>query len=178
MSRVGRKPIVVPAGVNVEISGVDVKVSGPKGEMALELPFGITAEMKAGEIEVVRADERKQTRALHGTYRAHIANMLEGVSRGFTKELEIQGVGYRAALQGDTLVLNLGFSHAIEYTVPPTVTAVVKDNTKLTLTSVDKQQVGLAAARIRNFSKAEPYKGKGVRYKGEHVRRKSGKTVA
>ena len=178
MSRVGRKPIEVPAGVSVEISGAHVTVKGAKGEMALDLPFGIKAEHKAGEIVVSGADERKQTRALHGTFRAHIANMIEGVSKGFTKELEIQGVGYRATLQGDTLVLNLGFSHSIEYAVPPTVTIAVKDNTKVTLTSVDKQQVGLAAARIRNFSKAEPYKGKGVRYKGEHVRRKSGKTVA
>ncbi len=178
MSRVGKKPVAVPEGVEVQVSGSAVVVKGPKGEQSLELPKGIIAELKEKQVELSRADENKQTRALHGTFRSHIANMIEGVSSGYVTELEIQGVGYRATLQSGKLVMNVGFSHPIEYTAPAGVNVEVKDNTKVVVSGINKQQVGLAAARIRAFSKAEPYKGKGIRYKGEHVRRKAGKTVA
>ena len=178
MSRVGQKPIDIPAGVEVETKDGRVTAGGPLGRLELALPVGITVRREADRLFVERANDSRERRALHGTIRSLLANMVVGVKDGFRRELEIQGVGYRAQLQGRKLVMSLGFSHPVEYEVPEGVNVEVKDGTAIILHGADKQQVGLAAARIRKFSPADPYKGKGIRYKGEHVRRKAGKTVA
>ena len=178
MSRVGKKPIPVPAGVTVAIEGSAVTVRGPKGERSWRCPEGIAVRQEGAQLAVERAAETSELRAMHGTARSLIANMVEGVTRGFERSLEIQGVGYRAQVQGQSLVLNLGFSHPIEFAVPEGVTVTAPDATHLTVSGADKQQVGDVSARIRGFSPAEPYKGKGVRYRDEQVRRKAGKTVA
>lgn len=178
MSRVGKRPIPVPAGVTVEIEGTRVAVRGPKGERRWTCPEGIAARVDGAQIHVDRAGETAALRSLHGTSRSLIANMVDGVARGFSRALEIQGVGYRAQVQGRMLVMNLGYSHAIEFEVPEGVTVTAADATHLTVSGTDKQQVGDVSARIRGFAPAEPYKGKGVRYKDEQVRRKAGKTVA
>ena len=162
----------------MDISGSQVKVKGPKGEMTRELADRIEAKAEENRVMISRQSEEKTYRALHGTMRSLIANMIEGVNKGFSKELEIQGVGFKAQLQGAKLVLALGFSHPIEYDIPENVNIEVPDATRVIVSGVDKQAVGQASARIRSFFPAEPYKGKGVRYKGEHVRRKAGKTVA
>ncbi len=176
MSRIGEKPIDVPSGVTITVDGSHVTTKGGKGELSLDLPEGISAAVEGSTVNVTRADDSQK--AFHGLSRSLVANMVEGVSNGYTKELEIQGVGFRAALQGSTLSLSLGFASPIEFPVPDTVTVVVNNNTAVVISGADKQQVGEVAARIRSFYPAEPYKGKGVRYKGERVRRKEGKTVA
>ena len=176
MSRIGEMPIDVPAGVTISVEGSHVTAKGGKGELAMDLPEGIAAAVEGSQVRVTRCDDSRK--AFHGLARSLIANMLEGVSNGYSKELEIQGVGFKAVLSGSTLSLSLGFASPIEYTVPDTVDVVVNNNTAVVVSSVDKQQVGEVASRIRSFYPAEPYKGKGVRYKGEHVRRKEGKTVA
>jgi large subunit ribosomal protein L6 len=176
MSRIGEKPIVVPGGVKLSVKGVLVEVTGPKGTLSLTLPKGIQAVLEGAELKVSR--ENDTLKAFHGLARSLVANMIEGVNKGYTKELEIQGVGFRAALSGKKLSLSLGFASPVEYTVPDAVTVAVNNNTALVVTGADKQQVGEVAARIRSFYPAEPYKGKGVRYKGEKVRRKVGKTVS
>jgi large subunit ribosomal protein L6 len=176
MSRIGEVPVEVPAGVTVSVDGGSVVVKGAKGELTQELPAGITVEVEDGSVTVKRADDSRK--AFHGLIRSLIANMVVGVSAGYKKELEIQGVGFKAELKGKTLNLSLGFASPIEYAVPDTVTITLADPTKIAVEGIDKQQVGLVAARIRSFYPAEPYKGKGVRYKGEKVRRKEGKTVA
>jgi len=178
MSRVGEKEIVVPGGVSVEISGSTVKVKGAKGELSRELVDGISVEQDGSQLLVKRAGDSKRLRALHGTMRSLIAGMIEGVSAGFTRELEISGVGYRAQVQGRKLILESGFSHSIEYEPPEGVALECGNGTEVKVTGIDKQKVGQAAARIRGFCKAEPYKGKGICYKNERIRRKVGKTVA
>jgi large subunit ribosomal protein L6 len=176
MSRIGEKPIEVPGGVKLSVNGALVEATGPKGTLSLTLPKGIQASQVGTELTVTRANDSQK--AFHGLSRSLIANMITGVNTGYTKELEIQGVGFRAALNGNTLSLSLGFASPVEYTVPDTVTVAVNNNTALVVSGTDKQQVGEVAARIRSFYPAEPYKGKGVRYKGEKVRRKVGKTVS
>jgi large subunit ribosomal protein L6 len=176
MSRIGEKPVDVPAGVTVAIDGSHVSAKGAKGELAMDLPEGISAAVDGSTVVVTRCDDSRK--AFHGLARSLIANIMEGVSNGYSKELEIQGVGFRAAVQGKTLSLSLGFASPIEYPIPDTVTIAVNNNTEIMVSGVDKQQVGEVAARIRSFYPAEPYKGKGVRYKNERVRRKEGKTVA
>lgn len=176
MSRIGEVPIDVPGGVTVSVDGQQVTVKGAKGELSWEMPDGISLEIEEGKATVKRADE--SLKAFHGLTRSLISNMIEGVSKGYKKELEIQGVGFKAELKGSLLSLSLGFASPKEYTVPDTVTVTVTDNTKIAVEGIDKQQVGLVASRIRSYYPAEPYKGKGVRYKGEQVRRKEGKTVA
>ena len=178
MSRIGLQPIDVAAAVTVEISGATVSVKGPKGEMSFDMPEGITAVLEGTQVIVSKANDSKQSKSFHGLSRTLIANMMEGVEKEFKKELEIQGVGFKAAIKGSEIELTLGFASPKYYTIPEGVTVVVENNTAIAITGVDKQQVGLAAARIRSYFPAEPYKGKGIRYKGEQVRRKEGKTVA
>jgi large subunit ribosomal protein L6 len=179
MSRVGKTPIAIPSGVEVQVAGSTVKVKGSKGENAWELPAAITATVEDNQVLVARTEETKQARALHGTIRSVIQNMIVGVTEGYVKELEISGVGYKAAMKGKTCVLSLGFSHDINYDIPDGVTVEVSGpGTEVKVSGVDKALVGQVAARIRLFSPAEPYKGKGVKYKGEHIRRKEGKAVA
>ena len=179
MSRIGLQSIEVADGVTVDVSGQDVRVKGPKGELSWTLPPSVSASVKDGVVTVSRLAENKRARAMHGTARALIANMIVGVNTGYTKILRIEGVGYKADLVGRVLNLALGYSHNIAFPLPDGVEAVVEGaGTSVTLTGMDKQVVGAAAAQIRGYSPAEPYKGKGVRYSDENVRRKAGKTVA
>ena len=178
MSRVGIQPITVPGAVTITIGEGTIQVKGPKGETSVSIPEGINVKQEGASITVSRANEGKHTRAMHGTARSLLANAVEGVDKGFQRSLEISGVGYRVALQGRELVLNLGFSHPINFPIPDGIDIQVDGQTALTVSGIDKQQVGLVAARIRGFSPAEPYKGKGVKYKGEQIRRKVGKAVA
>jgi len=169
--------ISLPEKVTVTASGAHVSVEGPKGKLEWDLPEGISLEQKEGEVTLLRADEHRKVRALHGLARSLVANMVEGVSTGFVKELEIQGVGFRAAVKGKFLDLSLGFSHPLEHPIPEELTVTVDGNTNIKVEGIDKQQVGQFAAHVRAYYPPEPYKGKGVRYKGEHVRRKAGKSV-
>ncbi|HNR93201.1 MAG TPA: 50S ribosomal protein L6 [Kiritimatiellia bacterium] len=178
MSRVGKNPVELPAGVTAEVGGNTVKIKGPKGELSLDVAPGISVEVKDGRVLVSRAADDKQSRALHGTVRSLVANMVKGVTQGYRKELEIYGVGYKARMEGRKLVLNLGYSHPIEYMIPEGVKITVPKPEDVGIEGVDKHLVGQVADRIRSFAPAEPYKGKGVRYKGEKIRRKAGKTVA
>lgn len=178
MSRIGSKPVELPKGVSVTVEGSTVKGKGPQGELALAIPDGIAVKVAEGRVEVSVAGKGGGLRALHGTTRSLIQNMAKGLATPYVKELEIQGVGFRAQQQGQKLVLALGFSHPIEFNIPKGITAKVADSTAITISGPDKHLVGETAARIRGFFPAEPYKGKGVRYKGEHVRRKAGKAVA
>ena len=178
MSRIGKKPITLPDKVKLNVSGAGaIHVEGPKGKLSWTLPPAIKARVEGTTVIFDRKDETRQVRALHGLSRALVSNMVDGVSNGFVKELEIQGVGFKAALQGDTLNLSLGFSHAILFPVPKGIKIIVTDNTKVRIEGADKQVVGQVAADIRAYYPPEPYKGKGVRYAGEQVRRKEGKTV-
>jgi large subunit ribosomal protein L6 len=177
MSRVGLKPIQAVDKVTVKVDGNQVNVEGPKGKLSLDLPEGITIEVGDSEITVVRANELRHLRALHGTFRSLIQNLIVGVSEGFVKELEIQGVGFRSAVKGKDLDLSLGKSHPILHPIPEGLTVTVTDNTKIKVEGIDKQLVGQFAAEVRNYYPPEPYKGKGVRYVGEYVRRKAGKSV-
>ena len=180
MSRIGKLPIVIPAGVTVTISGNEVKVKGPKGELVQTVSPEIKVEMVDGEIHVTRPNDEKQTRALHGLYRALIHNMVVGVSEGYKKELELVGVGYRAQSQGQVLELSLGYSHAIFLRLPAEIKVEAKSernkNPLIILESCDKQLIGQVCAKIRSFRKPEPYKGKGIKFVGEVIRRKSGKS--
>lgn len=179
MSRVGKTPIAIPSGVEVKVDGSTVSVKGPKGENSWDLPETITVSVEDSQVIVARSEESKKSRALHGTIRSVIQNMIVGVTDGYVKELEISGVGYKAVLKGQTVVLALGFSHDINYEIPDGVTLEVSGpGTEVKVSGVDKALVGQVAARIRLFSPAEPYKGKGVKYKGEQIRRKEGKAVA
>jgi large subunit ribosomal protein L6 len=179
MSRIGKTPIAIPSGVEVKVAGSTVTVKGSKGENACEIPSVITVTVEDSQVIVGRKEETKQARALHGTIRANINNMLIGVNEGYVKELEISGVGYKATMQGTTCVLALGFSHEIKYEIPAGITVEVdKAGVEVKVSGCDKALVGQVAARIRLFSPAEPYKGKGVKYKGEQIRRKEGKAVA
>ena len=179
MSRVGKTPIAIPSGVEVKVAGSIVSVKGPKGENAWELPSVITATVEDNQVIVERTKETKEARALHGTLRSVINNMIIGVNEGYVKELEISGVGYKAVMQGRTCVLSLGFSHEINYEIPEGIDVEIdKAGVAVKVSGHDKALVGQVAARIRLFSPAEPYKGKGVKYKGEQIRRKEGKAVA
>jgi len=178
MSRIGKEPITVPDGVTVKIEGSCVTVSGPKGELQHIFPAAIQMAVDGKQVVVSRANDEKLSKALHGTNRSLVANMVEGVLNGYKKELKIDGVGYRASVAGQMFTVAAGFSHPIEYQVMEGVTVETPDPTRVIITGCDKQKVGQVAARIRGFSPAEPYKGKGISYKGEKIRRKAGKTVA
>ena len=177
MSRVGKKVIAIPAGVTVTIEGSAVTVKGGKGELSWTMPEGITAAVEGTTLTVSRADESRKLRALHGTNRSLLANMVEGVSKGFTKNLEIVGVGFQAAVKGSALDLVLGKSHPILHPIPAGLTVTVADNTKVKVEGIDKQLVGQFAAEVRGYYPPEPYKGKGIHYVGEYIRRKEGKSV-
>ena len=175
MSRIGRQPIAVPEGVSVKISPGRVSVKGPLGELSQEVPARMTIEQHDGTIVVTRPTERGEDRALHGLTRTLVANMVEGVTKGFEKRLEIQGVGYRASLRGTDLELNVGFSHPVVVKPRPGIAFEVPAPTQIVVKGIDKQLVGQTAAEIRKVRPPEPYKGKGIRYEGEYVRRKVGK---
>jgi len=177
MSRVGKATIAVPEKVSVKISGANVAVDGPKGKLELDLPEGLVVTEDSGELTVERASELRSLRALHGTFRSLINNMIQGVNEGYVKDLEIQGVGFRAAVKGKAIDLSLGKSHPILHPIPEGLTVTVADNTKIKVEGIDKQLVGQFAAEVRSYYPPEPYKGKGVRYVGEYVRRKAGKSV-
>jgi large subunit ribosomal protein L6 len=177
MSRVGLKPISLPEKVAVKLDGTTVVVEGPKGKLDFNLPEGISLKTEDGNVIVSRASELRQIRALHGTARSLVQNMIIGVSQGFVKDLEIHGVGLRATVKGTELDLSLGRSHPLLHPIPSGLTVTVNENTKIKVEGIDKQVVGQFAAEVRSFYPPEPYKGKGVRYVGEHVRRKEGKSV-
>ena len=177
MSRVGLKPISLPAKVSVKVDAGKVVVEGPKGTLDFALPAGISIKSEDTSVIVARASEARNHRALHGTVRSLVNNMITGVSQGFSKDLEIQGVGLRAAVKGKDLDLSLGKSHPILHPIPAGLTVTVNENTKIKVEGIDKQLVGQFAAEVRGYYPPEPYKGKGVRYVGEHVRRKEGKSV-
>ena len=178
MSRVGKRPITVPQGVTVSVDGSTVAVKGPKGELSRTLPELIGIALEDGVITCTRPNDTPTARALHGLTRALINNMVIGVTEGFSKSLEIQGVGYKAEPKPYGLNLVLGFSHPVKYEVPKGITVSVDNNVLVKIEGIDKEQVGQVAAEIRGLRPPEPYKGKGVRYVGEHVRRKAGKTAA
>ncbi|MGC8786264.1 MAG: 50S ribosomal protein L6 [Anaerolineae bacterium] len=176
MSRIGRLPISLPEGVQVTIQGHSVTVKGPKGELSRGFDPRINIELQDGKLVVTRANDQPKVRALHGLTRALLANMVEGVSTGFRKSLEIVGVGYRAEVQGRDLVLQVGFSHPVRYTPPQGITLTVEQGNRIIhVDGIDKELVGEVAAQIRAVRKPEPYKGKGIRYLGEYVRQKAGK---
>jgi len=175
MSRIGRQPIQVPAGVSVALSPGRVMVNGPLGELSQQVPARMKIEQENGSVVVTRPSERGDDRALHGLTRTLIANMVEGVTSGFSKKLEIQGVGYRASLRGVDLELNVGYSHPVVLKAPGGITFEVPTPTEVIVKGIDKQQVGQIAAEVRKVRPPEPYKGKGIRYEGEYVRRKVGK---
>ncbi|AHA28461.1 50S ribosomal protein L6 [Exiguobacterium sp. Leaf187] len=176
MSRIGKKPVVIPAGVTVTVENNTVTVKGPKGELSREFSPAMAINVEGNELTVTRPNDEKASRTIHGTTRALIANMVEGVSNGFAKTLDIQGVGYRAQKQGNKIVLNLGYSHPIEYTPEQGIEVEVPTNTQLIVRGISKERVGHVAALIRSYRQPEPYKGKGIRYSDEVVRRKEGKT--
>jgi large subunit ribosomal protein L6 len=178
MSRIGKKPITIPPGVTVDIQGRDVKVTGPKGTLAWTLVPGVKVEVSGGELSVLTADGSRKARSFQGLSRSLINNMVVGVSTGISKVLEISGLGYRAELDGDAVVLNVGFSHPIRFPLPEGIKASIEKNTIVTISGIDKQKVGQVAADIRALREPEPYKGKGIRYAGEKIRRKAGKAGA
>lgn len=175
MSRIGRQPIPIPSSVQVQIEGSSVTVRGPKGELSRECHPDISIHQAEGELIVTRPSDQTRHRALHGLTRALLANMVTGVESGFSKTLEMQGVGYRAQQMGANIQLAVGFSHTVDITPPPGITLEVDGNTRIHIRGIDKEQVGQIAAQIRSVRPPEPYKGKGIRYEGEHVRRKAGK---
>ena len=177
MSRIGKIPVVVPPKVKVQIQGQKVLVEGPKGKLDFDLPSRTSARLDGGSVIVSRQGEDAQARALHGLSRAIVNNMVKGVSEGFVKKLKIQCVGFKAIVQGSNVSLALGFSHPVNYPLPDQIKVTVEENTKVTIEGPSKQMVGQVAAEIRSFYPPEPYKGKGVRYANEKVRRKEGKTV-
>ena len=177
MSRLGRKPITLPKGASVEIKDEQIVVKGKNGELSMPLSKNISVEVKDGVVHVSRANEEKAIKAAHGMVRAMINNMVTGVTEGFTKTLEIEGVGYRAAMKGKNLGLNLGYSHPIEVVPPKGITFEVEGATKIFVKGADKQVVGQISAIIRGYRGPEPYKGKDIRYQGEHILRKAGKTA-
>ena len=177
MSRIGKHPIPVPAGVEVSIEGNHIHVKGPKGELDYDFNTMMNVVFEDGQIVVTRPDDSRQAKSFHGLTRTLIANMVEGVSNGFQKKLELVGVGYRAALKGSNLEMQLGYSHPVVVEPPAGITFEVPDQTHIVVNGADKQQVGETAAVIRKWRKPEPYKGKGIRYEGEVVRRKLGKAA-
>ncbi len=178
MSRVGKQPIAIPSGVTVGIEGSRVTVKGPKGTLTLPIPATCSVAQENGEIVVTRANDQKPVRAAHGTTRAHLANMVKGVTVGFMKELEIIGVGYKAESKGKTLVLTIGYSHPVNFDIPEGLTIETPEPTKIRISGIDRQRVGQAAAEIRSLRAPEPYKGKGIKYSDEIIHRKAGKSAA
>jgi large subunit ribosomal protein L6 len=176
MSRVGKKPIELPKGVTFNASPTGVTVKGPKGQLQMEMHPHVKVATEGNEVVCTRADDSRQARAAHGLMRAHVSNMITGVSTGFQRKLEINGVGYRAEVSGKKLVLQLGYSHPVEFALPEGVTAAVDKNT-LTLSAIDKQLLGATAAKVRSFRPPEPYKGKGIKYAEETILRKAGKAA-
>ncbi|UKO98896.1 50S ribosomal protein L6 [Nostoc sp. UHCC 0870] len=176
MSRIGKRPITIPAKVQVTIDGSNVVVKGPKGELSRNLPANVIVSQEGEILQVTRKDESRTSRQMHGLSRTLVANMVEGVSQGFQQRLEIQGVGYRAQVQGRNLVLNMGFSHQVQIVPPEGIQFAVENNTNVIVSGYDKEIVGNTAAKVRAVRPPEPYKGKGIRYAGEVVRRKAGKT--
>ncbi len=177
MSRIGKQPIAIPPKVKVEVKGQQVLVEGPKGKLNWELPRRTSLKVDTDQVVVSRQGDDAQAKALHGLSRALVNNMVRGVSEGFVKKLEIQGVGFKAAVQGTNVNLSLGYSHPVIYPIPAQIKVTVEENTKLTIEGPDRQSVGQVAAEIRSYYPPEPYKGKGVRYTDERVIRKEGKTV-
>lgn len=177
MSRIGQAPIEVPDGVDITITSGKVTVKGPKGQLERALPDEITITNQDGVLTVERSNDVRETKALHGLYRSLVFNMVEGVTKGYERTLEIHGVGYRAQKQGNDLELSVGFSHPVKQTAPPGIEFDVPQPTRIIVKGIDKELVGQIAAEIRAIKKPEPYKAKGIRYEGEHVRRKSGKAA-
>jgi large subunit ribosomal protein L6 len=175
MSRVGKKAVTIPSGVSANIEGQTVKVKGPKGALALVLHNDVKAKVEAGSVHIDPNSDTQRARAMWGTYRALVAKLIEGVTKGYERKLEITGVGYRANLQGKTLQLQLGYAHDIAYAIPEGITITVPKPTEILVTGIDSQKVGQVAAEIRAFRKPEPYKGKGVKYSDEYIFRKEGK---
>jgi large subunit ribosomal protein L6 len=178
VSRIGRKPVPIPKGVKVEVKNGTVKVSGTKGTLTTVVHPDITVEVKGEEVVVTRLSDVKEHRALHGLFRALIANMIKGVTAGYSKKLELVGVGYRAEMKGKVLQLALGYSHSIVFRAPDDIKLEAPTQTNIVISGSDKQLVGLVAAKIRSLRPPEPYKGKGIKYEGEYIRRKAGKTAA
>jgi len=177
MSRIGKKPIEIPDGVKIRQNNPIIEAEGPKGTLSMEIPRGVEAVSDSGVIMVKRFSDDKKTASLHGMTRTLIANMVTGVTAGFEKTLEISGVGYRAELNGNILRLLLGYSHPVEYEIPAGISVNVDKKAIIAISGIDKEVVGRVAAEIRSFKKPEPYKGKGIRYSGEHIRRKVGKSA-
>ena len=175
MSRVGKRAVAVPTGVTASVEGQTVKIKGPKGAMALVVPDDVAVVMDKGAIKLDPRNETKKARALWGTSRANVANLVQGVTKGFEKKLEINGVGYRAAVSGKTLQLQLGYSHDVNYPIPEGITIATPKPTEIVVTGIDSQKVGQVAAEIREYRAPEPYKGKGVKYANEYIFRKEGK---
>lgn len=178
MSRIGKKPITIPTGVAVSIADKVVKVKGPKGELSMPLVEGVSAIVEGNALSFERANDSGTIRARHGLMRALARNMVEGVTQGFTRKLEVQGIGYRAEVKGKTLLLNLGYSHPIEFAIPADISISVEKDGKISISGADKGRVGQIAAIIREYRSPDRYKGKGIRYEGEVVRRKEGKSFA
>jgi len=178
MSRIGRRPVAIPSGVSVEVARDGVHVKGPKGSLAGPVPRGIQVAVEGSAVRFTRADDRKPTKALHGLSRALVANMVRGVTQGFSRALEIEGVGYRAEVDGRNLKLSLGFSHPVTMAIPEGLKVTVEKNTAIRIDGIDRALVGQFAANVRAVRPPEPYKGKGIRYAGERVRRKVGKAGA
>ncbi len=177
MSRIGKHPVVVPAGVDVQIAGQDVTVKGPKGQLALTIAEPITvSKSDDGAVVVARPDDERRSKSLHGLSRTLVQNLVTGVTQGYTKKMEIYGVGYRVALKGKDLEFSLGYSHPVPIAAPEGITFAVESPTKFSVSGIDKQQVGEVSAVIRRLRRPDPYKGKGIRYEGEQIRRKVGKT--
>ncbi|MEX0801135.1 MAG: 50S ribosomal protein L6 [Dehalococcoidia bacterium] len=175
MSRIGKQPITIPSGVQVDVKGQTVTVKGPKGELSREVPRAMKITIEDGTVSVARPNDNPRHRSIHGLTRTLIANMVTGVSEGFSKTLELQGVGYRAAMQGTDLVLAVGYSHPVEMPPPPGIEFEVEGTSKVIVRGINKEDVGQTAADVRKVRPPEPYKGKGIRYEGEYVRRKAGK---
>jgi len=178
VSRIGKKPVPVPAGVSVDLQGDQISAKGPQGELSRTLPPGITASLLEGQVVVARASDEPRHKALHGLTRTLVANMLEGVARGYTRALEIQGVGYKAEATKTGLTLTVGLSHPVRYPAPAGIKLTVENNVLVRVAGPSKELVGQVAAELRSVRPPEPYKGKGIRYQGEQVRRKAGKTGA
>lgn len=177
MSRIAKTPIIVPKGVKIAFDAASVNVEGPKGKLSMQLPSGVVLEQKEDKLFINRLNDLKQSKANHGTTKRLIVNMCEGVTNGHKKNLEVQGVGFRVAMQGNKLVMNIGFSHPVEYEAPKEVKVTSAKPTEIAVEGTDKALVGFVAAKIRDFKPPEPYKGKGIRYVGEIVKRKQGKQV-
>ncbi|MFZ5478696.1 MAG: 50S ribosomal protein L6 [Myxococcota bacterium] len=177
MSRIGKLPVTVPSGVTVAAANGQVKVKGPKGELAAALPIGVTVQQEGGALQVVRADDSRQIRANHGLTRALVANMVNGVTKGFERRLEIQGVGFKAEAKGKSLTLSLGYSHPIDFPFPAGITIDVDKGTKLVVKGSDRQLVGETAAKLIALRPPDSYKGKGIRNEGQHIKLKAGKTA-